>query len=117
EHAAPGRVGEPHQGAVDGRDHVRGNDRDGARILVLQHRRRAAASTLHHARARARRRADGELQGRNRMSWGSMDNFLKMGGYGLYVWGSYAVTLVLMVAEVVLLARRRRALRRRPDEA
>jgi heme exporter protein D len=44
------------------------------------------------------------------MSWGSLDNFLKMGGYGLYVWGSYAVTVVLMVAEIVLLARRRRAL-------
>jgi len=44
------------------------------------------------------------------MSWGSLDNFLAMGGYGLYVWGSYAVTLALIVAELVLLARRRRAL-------
>ena len=42
------------------------------------------------------------------MSWGSFDNFLAMGGYGLYVWGSYGVTLVLMAAELVLLARRRR---------
>ena len=47
------------------------------------------------------------------MSWGSLDNFLAMGGYGLYVWGSYAVTLALMVAELALLARRRRALRSR----
>jgi len=37
------------------------------------------------------------------MNWGSLDNFLAMGGYGLYVWGSYAVTLVLIVAELVLL--------------
>lgn len=44
------------------------------------------------------------------MTWGSLDNFLAMGGFGLYVWGSYAVTLVLMIAEIVLLARRRRAL-------
>jgi heme exporter protein D len=44
------------------------------------------------------------------MSWGSLDNFLAMGGYGLYVWGAYGVTLALMVAEIVLLARRRRAL-------
>jgi heme exporter protein D len=43
------------------------------------------------------------------MTWGSLDNFLAMGGFGLYVWGSYAVTLVLMIAEIVLLARRRRA--------
>jgi heme exporter protein D len=42
------------------------------------------------------------------MSWGSLDNFLAMGGYGLYVWGSYGVTLVLFVAELILLAKRRR---------
>ena len=42
------------------------------------------------------------------MNWGSVDNFLAMGGYGLYVWGSYGVTLVLIVAELLLLARRKR---------
>lgn len=42
------------------------------------------------------------------MSWGNVDNFLAMGGYGLYVWGSYGVTLVLIVAEILLLARRKR---------
>ncbi|HKW36228.1 MAG TPA: heme exporter protein CcmD [Burkholderiales bacterium] len=43
------------------------------------------------------------------MSWGSLDNFLAMGGYGLYVWGSYMVTLALLVVELVLLGRRRRS--------
>ena len=43
------------------------------------------------------------------MNWGSLNNFLAMGGYGLYVWGSYVVTLVLIVAELILLARRRRS--------
>ena len=42
------------------------------------------------------------------MSWGSLDNFLAMGGYGLYVWGSYGVTLVVIAAELILLARRKR---------
>mgnify|MGYP003498062848 CR=1 FL=1 len=42
------------------------------------------------------------------MQWGSVDNFFHMGGYGLYVWGSYGVTLVLMVVEPLLAARRRR---------
>jgi heme exporter protein D len=42
------------------------------------------------------------------MNWGSLDNFLAMGGYGLYVWGSYGVTLVLIAAELILLGRRRR---------
>ncbi|HUL92987.1 MAG TPA: heme exporter protein CcmD [Burkholderiales bacterium] len=41
------------------------------------------------------------------MNWGSWENFLAMGGYGLYVWGSYLVTLVLMVVELGLLARRK----------
>jgi heme exporter protein D len=47
------------------------------------------------------------------MSWGSLENFLAMGGYAFYVWGSYLVTLVLMIAEIVLIAlRRRNALQR-----
>jgi heme exporter protein D len=43
------------------------------------------------------------------MNWGSWDNFWMMGGYGLYVWGSYVVTLALIVAEIALLRLRRRA--------
>jgi heme exporter protein D len=42
------------------------------------------------------------------MNWGSWENFLAMGGYGLYVWGSYAVTLALFVVELALLALRKR---------
>ncbi len=42
------------------------------------------------------------------MNWQSFDNFLHMGGYGLYVWGSYAVALAVMVAEALLAHRRRR---------
>ena len=33
------------------------------------------------------------------MTWGSASEFLAMGGYGLYVWGSYGVTLLVMLAE------------------
>lgn len=42
------------------------------------------------------------------MNWGSWQNFMAMGGYGLYVWGSYIVTLVVLVAEIVSLTMRRR---------
>jgi len=42
------------------------------------------------------------------MNWHSWSEFLAMGGYALYVWGSYAVTLVVLVAEVVALVMRRR---------
>jgi heme exporter protein D len=31
-----------------------------------------------------------------------------MGGYGLYVWGSYGVTLLLLVMEMMLLRKRTR---------
>ena len=37
-----------------------------------------------------------------------MSEFFAMGGYGWYVWGSYAVTFALLALEVVLLARRAR---------
>jgi heme exporter protein D len=42
------------------------------------------------------------------MNWQSWSHFLAMGGYGLYVWGSYAVTLVVLAAEIVALVMRRR---------
>jgi heme exporter protein D len=47
------------------------------------------------------------------MQWGSVSEFLAMGGYGLYVWGAYAVTAGVIVAEVVTLIRRGRTLRAR----
>lgn len=55
------------------------------------------------------------------MQWGSASEFFAMGGYALYVWGSYAVTAVLIGMEVVILVRRGRTLRagagRNPDSS
>ena len=46
------------------------------------------------------------------MSWASWSDFFAMGGYALYVWGSYAVTAGLIAVEVImLLVRRRNALK------
>ncbi|HSG77574.1 MAG TPA: heme exporter protein CcmD [Burkholderiales bacterium] len=42
------------------------------------------------------------------MNWGGWSEFWAMGGYGFYVWGSYAVTLAGLAMEVVLLRRRAR---------
>jgi len=42
-----------------------------------------------------------------------MQEFFAMGGYAFYVWGSFGVTAVLMVLEVVLLRQRKRQLVRR----
>ncbi len=44
------------------------------------------------------------------MSWGSLENFLAMGGYGFYVWGAYAISLLTLAIEVVAVVRRRRVL-------
>lgn len=43
------------------------------------------------------------------MSWGSVSAFLAMGGYAGFVWGSYGMTALCIIAEIVLLANRRRA--------
>ena len=51
------------------------------------------------------------------MIWNSAADFFAMGGYGLYVWGAYGVTLVCMMAEPVLTAMRHRAAQRALAEA
>ncbi len=58
--------------------------------------------------------------------WQSWSDFFAMGGYGLYVWGSFAVTAAVMLGEVWALRASRRslalddyddaALERTPDE-
>ena len=49
------------------------------------------------------------------MNWASAADFFAMGGYGVYVWGSFGVTAACMALEIaVLAARRRRALRELP---
>lgn len=42
------------------------------------------------------------------MSWESWQAFWAMGGYGLYVWGSFGMTLLCIGGEVGLLRRHRR---------
>jgi heme exporter protein D len=45
------------------------------------------------------------------MNWHSLQDFLAMGGYGLYVWGSFSVVFGLMMLEVWALGRREREVR------
>lgn len=40
--------------------------------------------------------------------WNSFSDFLHMGGYGLYVWGSFGVTVVIMIVEPIVVARTRK---------
>jgi len=46
------------------------------------------------------------------MDW---SKFFSMGGYGLYVWGSYGITFVLLAGEVLMLWKRKRNLARRAN--
>ncbi|MCC6142048.1 MAG: heme exporter protein CcmD [Nitrospira sp.] len=45
------------------------------------------------------------------MQWGSLNEFLAMGGYGAYVWPSFGATALCMIWEVLLLRRRHAAIR------
>jgi len=40
------------------------------------------------------------------MNWTSVGDFWAMGGYGLYVWGAYVVTLACVVTEIALVRSR-----------
>jgi len=42
------------------------------------------------------------------MNWQSFEQFVHMGGYGLYVWGSYGLTLLVPFAEALAVKHRRR---------
>ena len=42
-------------------------------------------------------------------AWNSFGEFLAMGGYGVYVWGSFGLCAAALAVEAVLLAQRRRA--------
>lgn len=44
------------------------------------------------------------------MHWNNLADFLAMGNHGLYVWGSVVVTVLLMIAEPILVVRGRRKL-------
>ena len=40
------------------------------------------------------------------MTWNSFGEFIAMGGYGTFVWGSYAVTAIVIAIELVSVRKR-----------
>ena len=50
------------------------------------------------------------------MHWASWSEFFSMGGFGAYVWGSYGITFFLLGAEVLMLFKRRRTLKKRAPQ-
>ena len=51
------------------------------------------------------------------MNWSSFSDFIGMGGYALYVWGSFGMCAVVLVGECLSLRSRRRALHDLPFDA
>ena len=46
------------------------------------------------------------------MQWNSVSEFLSMGGYAFYVWGSFGLTVAVMVGEMLLIRSQRKELLR-----
>jgi heme exporter protein D len=46
------------------------------------------------------------------MNWASPADFFAMGGYALYVWGSFLVTALIMVVEPMLAKQRQKSILR-----
>lgn len=44
------------------------------------------------------------------MQWNSVSEFFAMGGYAVYVWGSFGATALVMAIEMALIRARRREL-------
>lgn len=42
------------------------------------------------------------------MQWNSVSEFFAMGGYALYVWGSFGATALVMLGESLLIRSRRK---------
>ena len=40
--------------------------------------------------------------------WASFSDFIAMGGYGFYVWGSFGLTALIMIVEPIVVARNRK---------
>jgi heme exporter protein D len=46
------------------------------------------------------------------MQWNSVSEFLEMGGYAFYVWGSFGLTAAVMAIEALLIRNQRKAVMR-----
>ena len=50
------------------------------------------------------------------MSWGGATEFFAMGGYGLYIWGSFGVIALCMAADALTAIKRHSGTRAEPGE-
>ena len=111
EYLASGLIAQYEKLANHGDDHVDGHAHHGACILGLHHCNDANSSALYRVGARAAHRLGQDIHGVKVMKWDSWSDFFAMGGYALYVWGSFAVVFLFMAGEVLLLLQRGKSIR------
>jgi heme exporter protein D len=46
------------------------------------------------------------------MQWNNISEFFAMGGYALYVWGSFGITLTVVAIEVLLVNHQRKEIQK-----
>ena len=105
------RVSQPYHGAQNGQYHAHLHDDHDVRFLDVCHCHRTHSGAKYYFRTGKTNRLGSRTGNKENMS--SVSEFFAMGGYAFYVWGSYGVTAVFMIAEVILVIRNKRTITQR----
>src|SRR3954449_1100745 len=112
EYPAPGGVRQPEPIAQDGYHDADGHADHVDCMLDVRDRRDTDTHPCDYPGGGASYGLGWPVAGSGAMNWTSLSDFLDMGGYGLYVWGSYLVFLVCIAGEIILVFNRKRTLLR-----
>ena len=105
EHASPRSLSQSHEVSQYGLQYAFGHVGDGTRILDVLHRRVSCPCSEDYPAKRVECVVALRKCRLSDMEWGSFNEFFAMGGYGLYVWGSYLVTVVCILLEILTVRR------------
>ena len=105
EYSSSGGISQSHEIPQYGIEHAFGYVGDGTRILDVFHRRVSCPCSKDYPAKRVECVVALRKCRLSDMEWGSFNEFLAMGGYGLYVWGSYLVTVVCILLEILTVRR------------
>jgi hypothetical protein len=105
EYSSSGGLSQPHEVSQSGVKYAFGHVGDGTRILDVFHRRVSCPGPKDYPAKRVECVVALRKCRLSDMEWGSFNEFFAMGGYGLYVWGSYLVTVVCILVEILTVRR------------
>ena len=107
---ASGRHRQPYPIAQNGHHNADGHADHVDRMLDVCDCSHLDTYESHNSGAGAPYRLGRRTTRSGKVIWTSVSQFLDMGGYGFYVWGSYLVTLICIAGELVLVFNRKRTL-------